>query len=70
MKILWLSAALAVLAGCAPMDPMAYREDPNAFSNPALLQCASGTVRVCEVDGGRTRKEYTNCSCRRIGGPG
>lgn len=69
MKTFWHSAVLAVLAGCAPMDPLAYREDPNAFSNPALLRCASGTAPVCEVWGGRTRKEYSSCRCRRVGGP-
>lgn len=69
MKILWLTAALAVLAGCAPMDPLAYREDPNAYSDPALLRCATGTAPVCEVWGGRTRKEFSNCQCRRAGGP-
>ena len=71
MKTLWLSATLIILAGCVSTDPLAYREDPNAFSNPALLRCASGTAPICMIEGGRTRKNYSNCRCGRIGiGPG
>ena len=46
------------------MDYMAYRDEPEAFGNPALLNCAAKEVPVCQIEGGRTRQRYSNCACR------
>ena len=74
MRIVWLAALLAALAGCSSMEhssmghsPMGYEArgaEPQAFGNPALLNCASIKVPVCKVEGGRTRKQYSGCTCR------
>lgn len=64
---LWLAAGLLIatgtMAGCATPQITSYRSDPQAFSNPALLRCASRSVPVCDVEGGRTRRLYSNCRC-------
>ena len=64
MKRVWLAAVLVAVAGCASMELTTRRAEPEAFANPALLNCAAGTVPVCDVEGGRTRKYYSNCRCR------
>lgn len=64
MRIVWLAAVLVVLVGCSSMDYAAYRNEPRAFGNPALLNCAARKVPVCDVEGGRARKHFSNCSCR------
>ena len=64
MRIVWLATVLVVLAGCSSMDYMAYRDEPEAFGNPALLNCAAKEVPVCQIEGGRTRQRYSNCACR------
>lgn len=66
MKAFWLTAALVALAGCSSMDMSVHRTEPRAFGNPALLNCAANRARVCRVDGGRTRKHYSNCACRAV----
>ncbi len=64
MKAVCLAAVLLVLAGCAFQDFAAYRAEPRSYGNPALLNCASGQVPICNTQGGRTRKYYSNCQCR------
>ena len=64
MRLVCLATVLVALVGCSSMDFETSRTEPRAFGNPALLNCASGTVPVCDVDGGRTRKYYSNCSCQ------
>jgi len=70
MKILGICAVLLLATACAPVDPLDYRDDPRAHSNPWLLTCTPGAAPVCDVYGGRTRKLYSNCRCgAAAGGP-
>ena len=65
MKTLWLAAVIVALVGCSSMEyDGAYRDRRGAYNNPALLNCPSGKVPVCDIQGGRTSKYYYNCSCR------
>lgn len=64
MRTVCLVTILTVMAGCASTGPVAYREDPLARSNPALLNCAPRQAPVCQAYGGRTGKHLYNCSCR------
>ena len=68
MKLVLFAAVLVMLHGCSSTDFLAYREEPRAFGNPALLNCAAGRAPVCSVEGGRASKRYSNCSCRAVGG--
>lgn len=68
MKTFWLAISVAVLSGCAQSELTAYREDPLAQSNPALLECSAGRAPVCAAEGGRTRKAFSNCRCGSMPG--
>ncbi len=64
MRIVRALVAAALLTGCSPTGFMTTGPEPQAFTNPALLNCSARQVPVCNVDGGRTRKYSANCSCR------
>lgn len=71
MLRLWLAANALLLVGCASSDPTAYRTDPHSRTDPSLLHCAAGRVPVCRADAGRTRKRFSDCSCKLpVLGPG
>jgi hypothetical protein len=65
MKNLAALITVALLAGCAVLDDSTYMpsEGQLRFNNPELLKCPYGSLPVCDTQGGRVKKTFTNCGC-------
>ena len=69
MKIATLAVTAVLIGGCTSIAGHSRSGsympgvDQENRTNPYLLNCPDRAMPVCDVDGGRTRKVYSNCRC-------